>query len=140
MAGGNFALGGIDVVAYFSLEEDDTAVPGSTEFVSVFGGYRFLFASAANKVLFEVEPSAYVPKYGGFCGTGIAEESDWNQYNLGPPSDPDQWLITSDKQIVLFRLEEAKATFEEDTLGNTEAGDARWHKWFGDDVADYPWV
>lgn len=50
---GNFALKGVDVVAYFSLEEGDEAVWGSTDFVATFGGYRYLFASAENKALFE---------------------------------------------------------------------------------------
>lgn len=49
----NFALRGVDVVAYFSLEEEDAAVLGSMEFASTCNGYRFLFASAGNKALFE---------------------------------------------------------------------------------------
>lgn len=55
---GNFALRGVDVVAYFSLEEDEGAVLGSTEFASTFSGYRFLFVSAENKALFEARQHA----------------------------------------------------------------------------------
>lgn len=47
-------LGGADVVAYFSLSEDDAAVFGTQEHASVYNGYLFWFSSEDNKVKFEV--------------------------------------------------------------------------------------
>lgn len=55
-------LNGADLVAYFSLEEHGAAIFGVADYEAVYGGYRFLFASAENKALFEVSkahPSFY---------------------------------------------------------------------------------
>lgn len=50
----NFVMQGVDLVAFFSLHEDDDAVIGSPEYASMYEGYRFMFSSAENKELFEV--------------------------------------------------------------------------------------
>lgn len=47
-------MNGADVVSYFSLEEGQEAMFGSTEHVSVLNGYTFRFISKENKDLFEV--------------------------------------------------------------------------------------
>lgn len=49
------------------------------------------------------QPLRWLPKWGGFCGWGISEEDTWTQYNLGPPTNPDSWLVTADSELVLFR-------------------------------------
>lgn len=42
------------MVEYFSLEKGDAAVYGLPEHEVILNGYRFFFASAKNKKLFEV--------------------------------------------------------------------------------------
>lgn len=48
-------LNGADLVAYYSLEDDEAAVFGDAGFSSEFNGYKFYFASEENKALFEVK-------------------------------------------------------------------------------------
>lgn len=45
---------GVDLVAYFSLEESESAVFGSEDYASTYNGYLFYFSSAENQELFEV--------------------------------------------------------------------------------------
>ena len=68
-------MDGYDVVAYFSLEAGSNGTVGSSDYTSTYNGYSFYFSTAANKVLFEASPTSYMPKYGGFCTYGIAEET-----------------------------------------------------------------
>lgn len=49
-------LGGVDVVEYFSLADDATAVQGSPDLVTRVGKYDFFFSTQRNKALFEVNP------------------------------------------------------------------------------------
>lgn len=47
-------MNGADLVAYYSLEDDEAAVFGDASISSEFNGYKFYFASEENKELFEV--------------------------------------------------------------------------------------
>ena len=67
-------LFGADVVAYFI---DDRHVQGSPEFRSEHQGVDFYFASARNKAMFDANPMAYVPQYGGYCTNGIVFGIPW---------------------------------------------------------------
>lgn len=62
-AGADFAMQGVDLVAYFTLAEGDEPVLGSPSYVSTFAGYSFQFSSATNLALFEVDhhaPAVYM--------------------------------------------------------------------------------
>lgn len=48
---------------------------------------------ATNLALFEADPTAYLPQYGGFCSWGIAEEEWWTADTLGPNANPDVWEV-----------------------------------------------
>lgn len=50
----NFVMQGVDLVAFFSLQQGNPAVKGSPEYASIYNGYRFMFSSSENKALFEV--------------------------------------------------------------------------------------
>lgn len=58
----DIVLKGADVVAYFSLNENQTAVIGDSKFSSTYNGYTFYFSSHANKALFEASPESYAPQ------------------------------------------------------------------------------
>eukprot|EP00752_Nemacystus_decipiens_P017527 g15708.t1 len=137
-AGADFAMQGVDLVAYFSLAHGDEPVLGSTTHVSTFGSYSFLFSSANNLALFEEDPLTYLPAWGGFCGYGISEEDYWSATELGPPVDINSWAITSYGKLCFFRSETAKYLFLRDEDAYIEAGDANWTDWFGEDPTTYP--
>jgi YHS domain-containing protein len=69
------ALGGYDPVAYFDGGKPTRGV--ATIFVS-YGRARYLFATAAHRRKFLVNPEKYIPKFGGFCavGTSFGEKVD----------------------------------------------------------------
>ncbi|CAM9763622.1 unnamed protein product [Ectocarpus sp. 13 AM-2016] len=125
-------LNGADVVSYFSLKEGEAAMYGFEEYQVKYNGYTFMFASAQNKALFEASPLDFIPVWGGFCSYGIAQEGYWTVSNLGPPSDPNSWLITDDNVLRIFRSELPKAYFMEDIPGNIAAGNRIWTGWWGE--------
>lgn len=47
-------LAGVDVVAYFSLNEGEPPVYGTENYMALFGAYRFYFGSMGNLRTFEV--------------------------------------------------------------------------------------
>ena len=67
-------LFGADVVAYFT---DSRYIQGSAEFRSEHEGVDFYFSSATNKNLFDANPTAYIPQYGGYCTNGIVFGIPW---------------------------------------------------------------
>lgn len=70
-SGSNVVMEGYDVVAYhYFTSNSDKGVQGSSDIVSThnsaFGNYSFYFSTTENKELFDSDPWAYAPKYGGF--------------------------------------------------------------------------
>ena len=66
---GDVALRGYDTVAYF---EQGDAVKGDKAFTAKYKDAVWYFASEANKALFEADPEAYAPQYGGYCAWAMA--------------------------------------------------------------------
>lgn len=64
-------LMGADLVAYFSLEEDEGAIFGVWEYQAMYGGYRFVFSTEENKALFEVS-KAHVSKHDPYYTSGLS--------------------------------------------------------------------
>lgn len=156
------ALGGADVVAFFSLEPGAPTVAGSADFsyevttgddVGEAYAATFFFANAANLAAFAASPGAYLPRFGGFCAFGISSESSdedggnvgldvadptvgwpWAREHLGPPTDTDNWAILDGKLYFTF-LPEVLGAFVDNYEGMSAAGEARWAEWFGADDA-----
>lgn len=84
------AINGYDVVAYFV---DGHPVPGSDNHVIHWKGAIWRFASAEHLALFEANPYAYAPQFGGYCAYGVA---------LGKTSagDPAAWIIHDGKLYI----------------------------------------
>lgn len=133
-------LAGVDVVAYFSLSEGDSAVTGSEEHTATFGGYSFYFSSAANRKAFELDPAKYAPQWGSFCSYGISSETFWTWdavENGGPEADPNVWLIRDDK-LYLFMYEVPKRKFLEGNVDERiESGMATWDTFTSGSIHDY---
>jgi len=65
---GNLAIDGYDPVAYFT---DGKAIKGSKDIVSTYRGVQYRFASADHRALFNADPLAYLPAYGGWCASAM---------------------------------------------------------------------
>uniref|UniRef100_A0A7S2E359 Uncharacterized protein n=1 Tax=Octactis speculum TaxID=3111310 RepID=A0A7S2E359_9STRA len=155
------ALQGIDLVAYFDPDLNQTSLPlyGSSKHKyvletldgwnsSIKFRYEFRFTTAEHRESFIAAPHKYLPKYGGFCSYGITNEFagdktmgmdeagaagwPWERNYLGPPGNPAAWtLYKGDLYFAFFST--VIETFEEDIDANIARGDARWNEWFGGD-------
>lgn len=152
-------LGGADVVAYhdarndwrrkrpmpavesgqrfsFSMNTYDYTTDPATE----LGPWEFWFDSEANRARFEADPWKYAPRWGGFCGYGMAYESPetgwpYDKTHLGPPAGPkDAWAVDNDGALIMNYLPEIRSAFfrtPEQTAKLRQAADSRWIEWWG---------
>lgn len=109
------AINGFDPVAYFT-EEKPTR--GSGHHVAVFDGATYLFASEANKKLFEANPAKYAPAFGGYCAFGASVEKKF-------VADPQVWKIV-DGKLYLALDAEIQSQWNKDVSGNIRKADTNW--------------
>jgi len=129
------ALDGVDLVEYFSLSYGSSAVYGTSDYTSIYQGFKFYFTTETNKKTFDSNPSSYLPRWGGFCSYGIAQEDWWSPDLLGPATDLDVWEIVNGN-LYFFRGYGARDLFNKSLDDNIKLGNERWESWFGDD--DFP--
>lgn len=128
-------LDGADVVAYFA-DGATAARFGSSDYSVIYRGNNFYFANAENAAIFERDPGAYAPKYGGFCSFGLSGEDPMIK-NLSMdalpkmPSDPNVFTVL-DGSLYMFRGLGAKDLFLESQQECIEGADSTWASWFGD--------
>lgn len=86
------AVGGYDVVAYFS---DQEAKMGHVEFTEEWHDASWRFDSPENAALFAEDPARYAPKFGGHCAFGAS---------LGKTvtASPEHWRMI-DGQLCLMK-------------------------------------
>ncbi len=108
-------LFGADVVAYFT---EGRFVQGSAEYRSEIDGVDFHFASAEHKGLFDADPNAYIPQYGGYCTNGIVFGIPWG----GNAED----FIVHDGRLYIFGGETSKQAVLLDLEKNLALADRYW--------------
>lgn len=69
-AEGGVAIDGTDPVAYFT---DGGPVAGDPAIFSDWNGARMLFSSSENKAMFDADPDAFAPQFGGYCAFAVSE-------------------------------------------------------------------
>lgn len=109
------AIRGTDPVAYFT---EGRPVEGSREFTSDWNGATWRFASAENKALFDADPEAYAPQYGGYCAWAIA------QGDLAS-IDPAMWTIVEGKLYLNYSAD-VQRRWEQDIPGFIARADENW--------------
>ena len=139
------ALSGRDVVAYYSLGAGESSVRGSPEFAVAHEGLTYRFASQAHLRLFEASPERYLPEYGAFCSWGMSTEfaPDWRwaRDNLGPPVDPDVFVVLGGEgdaapgRLFLFLKADVRDQFLQSPAEYVASGDARWREFFPNGTA-----
>lgn len=112
------ALKGYDPVAYFHNQE---ARPGSEEFSLDWGGTTWQFVDADSKAIFERNPDAYAPQFGGYCSFAIGK-------GFTADISPDAWHIQSGK-LYLFADKKVREEWVAGIgYGTVEASTEIWKK------------
>jgi YHS domain-containing protein len=108
-------LKGYDPVAYFTRHQ---AIKGNPGIQTRFGGAIYYFASVADKVAFDKNPSKYVPQYGGFCAYHLTKGELKN-------SDPMAFVIHKGKLYICSSADSAKE-FRSNIDENIRKADDYW--------------
>jgi len=110
-------LFGADVVAYFT---DSRYVQGLPEYRSEYEGVDFYFSSPENKALFDANPLAYIPQYGGYCANGIVFGIPWG-------GNAEDFLVHDDK-LYIFGGQTSKQAFLLDLDSNLALSSKYWEE------------
>jgi len=110
-------LFGADVVAYFT---NNRHLQGSPEYRSEYQGVDFYFSSAKNKTLFDANPTAYIPQYGGYCANGIVFGIPWG-------GNAEDFIVHEDK-LYIFGGKISKQAFLLDLDKNLALSDRYWEE------------
>ena len=116
---------GYDPVAYFTEGE---ANKGSYKLTTTHDEATYWFASEENKALFEANPEAYVPAYGGYCAFGAAMGFKFD-------GDPNQWKIVDDV-LYLNLSKDIQGRWVTDIPGYIEKADVNWDEIEGAEPAE----
>ena len=109
------AMQGYDPVAYFTEGE---ANKGSYKLTSTFDEATYWFTSEENKELFEANPEAYVPAYGGYCAFGTAMGFKFD-------GDPEYWKIV-DNKLYLNLSKDIQTRWEGNIPGFVQDANGHW--------------
>lgn len=116
-----YALRGYDPVAYFT---DGEAVEGSPEHVATWRGAMWSFASAEHMAMFEADPEAYAPQFGGHCAWAMSKGRESSV-------DPHAWDIV-DGKLYLNYSPGMQATWRENMQANIAEATLRWRELRGE--------
>ncbi len=101
------AIKGYDPVAYFTVGRPTRGLP---DIAYEWDEQRYLFASAADRELFEADPVHYAPQFSKFCAMALTR-GELHQ------ADPENWLI-SDGKLYIFEKPVGPDLFRQDLAGN----------------------
>jgi YHS domain-containing protein len=113
--GNDLAIKGYDAVSYFTKGEP---TKGTDNFTAAYNGAIYQFSSADNRDLFKVEPSKYVPQYGGYCAFGVTMHKKLD-------TDPMAWHIRGDK-LYLNLNKDVQKKWVTDIPGYIETAQTNW--------------
>jgi YHS domain-containing protein len=117
--------GGYDLTSYFTQEKPQR---GNGHHVAVVDGTSYLFASDANKKMFEAAPAKYLPQYGGFCAFGASISKKF-------VADPDVYDIV-DGKLYLNLDAKIRSLWAQDIPGRIKAANDNWKVIEGKRAAD----
>ena len=112
---GSGAIRGTDPVAYFTK---GMPVAGGAAHSLMWRGAEWLFETAENMALFETNPAAYAPQYGGYCAFALSKGSLAS-------TDPNAWTIHEGKLYLNYSVN-VRTIWSEDIPGNIMKADANW--------------
>lgn len=107
-----YAVGGFDPVSFFVEDEPS---PGAMSYSVMWKGVTWLFASAEHQKMFEANPRAYAPRFGGYCAYGVSmgrllsgdpqsyEIRDGALYMMHSPAVQAQWSLDPEGRLLNAR-------------------------------------
>ncbi|MHC4697990.1 MAG: YHS domain-containing (seleno)protein [Planctomycetota bacterium] len=101
-----------------SYQRDGKAVKGNPSLRSVYKTRLYHMASGEAKTAFDLEPERYVPPYGKYCATNMAN-------HLMKPFDPTLFRVMNGRTY-LFHNEEAQKQFDANPQKIIKKADAWW--------------
>lgn len=117
---GGVALGGYDVVIYFT---ENRAVVGSADHAVMWKGATWYFVSPETMSSFEMNPRAYAPQYGGYCASAMAQ-------GRIAASSPEAFMIVNGK-LYLNDGPAVRDSWAEGMEANIAAANAHWKAFLG---------
>lgn len=114
-AADRLALGGHDPVAYLT---DGQPVAGDPAITLDWNGATWRFATAENRTMFEANPQASAPQFGGYCAWAASQ-------GYIAPGDPTVWRIVDGRLYLNFN-DRARMLWEQDIPGAIARGEANW--------------
>ena len=117
------AIEGYDPVAYFGGK----AARGNTRFTAEHKGVIYRFSSEQNRKLFTDDPARYLPAYGGWCATAMAEGKKVE-------IDPANFRITNGRLFLFYKsfFADAQNDWKKDEPNKTRLADGQWKKIAGE--------
>ena len=117
----HLAIAGYDPVAYFT---NGKAVKGNKQNELTHDGVVYHFASAANKKVFEANPSKYEPQYGGWCAYAMGAKGEKVEV------DPETFKITDGKLYLFYNtfFKNTLPLWNKDEQQLKTKADANWSK------------
>ncbi len=112
---GGLAIRGADPVAFFTAGAPTT---GDAAHSLMWKGATWQFASAENMALFEANPEAYAPQFGGYCAFAMSKGSIAS-------SVPEAWSIVDGKLYLNYSVN-VRTIWSEDIPGNIARAESFW--------------
>lgn len=104
------AIGGYDVVAYFS----NTAIKGSSNITGKYNNATYRFSTTENRDAFKKNPEQYLPQFGGHCAWGIGAKA------TKFPVNPETFDIVDGKLYLFYNGPTEEGDFNAKELWNVE--------------------
>jgi hypothetical protein len=114
------ALQGYDPVSYFGTPRPSK---GRDDVTAEHDGAVYRFASTDNRDRFLAEPAKFLPQYGGWCATAMAEGKKVEV-------DPRNYRVTNGRLFLFYKsiIQDAQADWRKDEPGLTRKADEAWKR------------
>jgi hypothetical protein len=109
------AVNGFDVVSYFV---NDAPVTGSRDQSVMWKGAVWQFSSARNREMFEADPRAFAPQFGGYCAYAMSK-------GRVASTDPMAFAIR-DGKLYLIHNSEMRVLWMRDVADNIVLAKQNW--------------
>jgi len=120
LRGSEPAIKGYDPVAYF---DSGSATKGHPTITSRYRGITYQFSSIENRHKFANSPTNYLPTYGGWCATAMAEGDKVD-------IDPANFKITNGRLFLFYKgwLGNARNDWDKNEAALTRKADEHWNR------------
>jgi YHS domain-containing protein len=115
------ALSGYDPVCYFTLGK---AIKGSKDFLYVYQGVTYYFASDTDRESFRRSPDKYIPQYGGWCAYAMGHDGSKVEV------DPETFKMIDGKLYLFYNrfFNNTLKSWNRDEIQLRRQADSNWEK------------